>query len=516
MKMGHKAMNKLNYSITMYPDEDHRSILYRLHRMSNRNQRVTKTNKMLIGKHVSVLTLLPVNMAVIINKLMSNTPPDYFDFLSKHTYLPLVIPFLKHDQSSALMDFISGISTKGIIASKYTSFISKEIRYCTECLKSDYESGECFVHRIHQINKLEYCHKHKTRLITKCPICEAPLVTGQRLLYNPSCINCGMNLFSPEVNIPIEVLNFLNSIQYLLSNGLSLKREDILYRYDCYEYMNLNNNVQQRGLFIEKLISRMSTIGVSINNDSHFVSRYLNLIYSGDLLVHLGFMAEFAGGAQNFFERQPPLLFEPIPFGNGPWKCRNEYCKAYKDGVEILTKIKRRYSRQNKRMEAVFACPECDFVYSLSVDNDTYKVLNYGSVWKQGYLNDPEKFQSIGKVNYYKRTIRKKGEIRIEKQLHSIYWFDMMIKTYYSNLNYNETSRIMNTNADTVKKYVSLYEKHQSLEIFYTIRTCEGFEEYSLNQVKKSILEVLQTNENVSRTELKKNWITQNEAIIGI
>ncbi|MBJ8192714.1 TniQ family protein, partial [Bacillus cereus] len=50
------------------------------------------------------------------------------------------------------------------------------VRYCPRCLKEDFESfGECYLHRLHQIDKLDICHRHHIQLICRCPICNSPL-----------------------------------------------------------------------------------------------------------------------------------------------------------------------------------------------------------------------------------------------------------------------------------------------------------------------------------------------------
>lgn len=247
----------------------------------------------------------------------------------------------------------------------------------------------------------------------------------------------------------------------------------------------------------------LNEFGYQFNSqDSHFCSWYLNVEYKGDLTIHLALMEILANGAERLFETEAPSLIHSIPFGNGPWRCRNKYCQSNKYDVASIRKIKRKYCYEHKNYEGLFVCPECEFSFTRAENSDEIKILYYGKEWKEHYLKDVNQNQSIGKVRYYRRTSEKKGANMSKKVIWDIAWFEDLIRTYRETQSYNKTSNIMNTTAPFVKKLVTLFETYKSLDIFFSLRCCTGFKDFRANQVKVMIQDIL-TQGNISRNEIK-------------
>jgi hypothetical protein len=74
-------MDKLNYFVTIYHDEDIRSIIYRYHMMGAQGS-FAKTNQNLFGKAGQIPAIFPGNLKQVI----ARTSYDLERFLQNHTY----------------------------------------------------------------------------------------------------------------------------------------------------------------------------------------------------------------------------------------------------------------------------------------------------------------------------------------------------------------------------------------------------------------------------------------------
>jgi predicted RNA-binding Zn-ribbon protein involved in translation (DUF1610 family) len=374
-----EIMRSLIYFPEPYPDEDFRSLVYRYHIRSS-NGTLAETNMDLFEKKSGKYTLFPTKLVTLIEKLPPSHSYSLDYFILNHTWIGLILAFLKDDKKKCLIEVIKyGTENSFYIYSHVPSnFFSKMIRYCPLCLKEDAEVyGEFYFHRKHQINFMDFCHKHFIRLIDECSSCHANLTS---IIYNglqsaPSCKN-GHDLtkinkkvfIGNQGQLKIEVFNliclFNENTEMFSSEKISHK---ILMGLWQKNYIHYKGRILKNEL-VSSLISEYGNEllqAITLNPDkiSHrsFIARILDkelnqhIIFYCLLIIYLFHSyEEFIGFEIN--------IANPIPFGQGPWKCFNKICDRYNKKVISNNKRLPKVSGGSV-ISAEFSCPFCGQVY---------------------------------------------------------------------------------------------------------------------------------------------------------
>ncbi|MBD7965947.1 TniQ family protein [Fictibacillus norfolkensis] len=176
-----------------YPDEDFRSLVYRYHIRSS-NRTLTETNIDLFEKKSGKYSVFPTKLITFLRNLPIGHTYSLDYFISNHTWYGLIFAFMNDEKRKELTEAIKFGSENSFYMSVNgtNNLFSPTIRYCPLCLKEDSELyGESFIHRKHQINFMNYCHRHNVQLIDECSCCHTDLTnlsyTG--LKRRPSCKN---------------------------------------------------------------------------------------------------------------------------------------------------------------------------------------------------------------------------------------------------------------------------------------------------------------------------------------
>lgn len=183
----------------MYPDEDMRSIVYRYRAWhisvgtKFKTSDISWLTKELFGINSSILSKMPHNLEYLCSKLPHKTV-SVDELIYEHTLFPLEQSFSSSRRSSALLSNIKRYKSESTTFEEIHAgaFISSEIRCCPECLEEDLaQYGECYIHRIHQLQNIDVCSKHGVHLVSRCPVCNEQVATprGRFDMHNAYCKN---------------------------------------------------------------------------------------------------------------------------------------------------------------------------------------------------------------------------------------------------------------------------------------------------------------------------------------
>lgn len=471
-----------------YKDELIYSAIARYHYYTG-NIDCRDTLEELFGKR-SIIPSLEIgsNLNALAKNLGSRYTAD--SIIKNHTIFPFYSPFLPKGRKKELLREIknedgNGIYTKiGIIAGSICK--KKGIYYCPNCaVKEIQEYGEAYIHREHQLQGVYVC-PHDGAELKRYPVDKSNFSRIEFIRLDRKLLDLN-NLTLIDNRYYDKLYKISRDAYYLLQANLQNASKDvILNKYKNILYSKglttSNKRVKQLDLY-EEFISFygndfLEKMESSIDNDDEY--NWLRVI-TRDLkrtvhpIRHLLFI--------NFLEQDISKFFKDInkefaPFGEGPWLCLNSAADHYRQRVVNDLRITEDY--KTRVPVGTFTC-ECGFIYSRKgpdkTEQDRYKIgriKNFGPVWEnklKGYL----------KENKY---------------------------------GLREIARLMRCDPKTVLKFDSLFKinyfKNQTKQINHNNKSVcyDKTEEY-----KQNILEVIQTNPKLSRTEIRKICKKQYEYI---
>jgi hypothetical protein len=378
--------NELSFFPNPYPDEDFRSIVHRYHiRSTNSEMYETKLDLFELKSYKN--TVFPRNLSVLIDRLPKETGLNVNLLIEKHTLFPLFKPFLSLDRvKNAWDDILHGTDNSTSFVGRIyhnprSKVISDSVRYCPDCLHKDNKLyGEVYAHRLHQLNVVKTCHKHGVRLITQCPMCSVNLSKNKAevMLTTPNCLN-GHNL-----KICDDAINNFNEndmykdLNYLLQHSGVIKFEDVFNRIRsfCWEagYFTYSGNLKSN-LKEDFLNKYGAELLYNLGYDNEIIQStgfWWNLTQPNSRLnnIHLLIllMRFLAGSVGKFFSKSTNEMFNPLPFGCGPWICVNKVCDSYqKSSIPSCDRSKVIDSVQIGR----FHCSDCGLKYTISWNWET-------------------------------------------------------------------------------------------------------------------------------------------------
>lgn len=165
------------------PDETLLSRVSRYHLLSG-NKTVPRTFDELFGKPPFPLEqIVPLGIEILAARLPGEQRDELKKLLLENTLLPLFLPYLAPTRPSNL----------AVDASELVSHVPRrvvgmhgEAHLCLNCVEDDQrEHGVPYWHRSHQIPGVSVCWKHKTPLLSSCPVCSCPFLLSKRLLGIP-------------------------------------------------------------------------------------------------------------------------------------------------------------------------------------------------------------------------------------------------------------------------------------------------------------------------------------------
>lgn len=369
-------MNRLLFFPEPYPDEDFRSLIYRYHLKSS-NHHLMETNKELFGKKSRKISLFPTKMEALFERMPYGNSYNLNELIFNHTHSGLILAFMRTEKRKEFLNIIKkGTQNPLWVNNNFASdLFSKTIEYCPLCMKEDYEKfGECYIHRNHQLQFMNFCPIHYVRLIDHCPSCDSNL-NSRGLTSHPFCGNNhdlrtehGKKIEKDkETKLKVDLFTLICQIK---ENYNHVDSKVIYHKI----LMGLweKKNIHYKGRILKKeLISKLisfygvDTLNSIMNIDSISHKSFLDRILVKDLNQHILFYTLLIHYLFNSFERFLSAEIEianHIPFGNGPWKCVNKICDGYNQ--KIISRVKRSAKVSGGMViSGEFLCPLCGQIY---------------------------------------------------------------------------------------------------------------------------------------------------------
>ncbi|RDI37525.1 TnsD family Tn7-like transposition protein [Falsibacillus pallidus] len=489
-------MNTLTYFPEPYPDEDFRSLVYRYH-IRTPNNSLADSIYELFEKKTKKLPLFPNKLKTLLSKLPDNKMGNLEKLISDTTWIRLIQIFMSKDQRIEFTNFIMNGSENPFQAySKVPGdFFAESVRYCPFCLKDDYEGyGECYVHKKHQIKFMDFCHKHFSKLIDKCPNCDEKLTAEypSKLLRVPFCKN-GHDLTKklPKDMTPKETefkYTLFNLLCQMSDNWKTIDRDfmklKILMVLWKENYIHYKGRVLKKEL-VDSLLanydsSLLKEVSIDVRHISHnsFISRILVHKYNKNILFYLLLIHDLFNTYEKFISFEFPIA-NLIPFGEGPWECINKNCDEYTKKVICKNKRLPKISGGSV-ITAEFSCPYCGYIYvkRWNVNNGLnekpmIKTLGHKMIKQilEKYLEGKSALQISTEVNC--------SEFGVRQNLNRIIGSSNVLKK---------------EDRESVRQIIAAYLETSVSDEFQIKK-----EKYRLN-----ILEYIKDNKNVSRVEIYK------------
>ncbi|MGZ0043079.1 TnsD family Tn7-like transposition protein [Paenibacillus ottowii] len=352
-------MNRLLYFPEPLPDEDFRSLIFRYHIRSG-NTEMIQSKYDLFGVRSYKHTFFPKRLQPLLDRLPLGHTFTVDQLIYDHTWYGLYKSFFTEERHITMVNVIKNGSISSKINKGYPmispiAIIPAEIKYCPQCVYSDYEQyGEVYLHRGHQVSFLNFCPIHSVQLVSRCPICDSLYGSTQsgQLLQEPFCKN-GHALTVERVNIK-EMgnqfqLELLDDLLYVRNHYRSLSAQEIKIKF--YEQLFAQGYITLTGLFHKKrLLSDFKKWSLAQSN-TIFIKNFMDtsmyfsisLLKSDSMVQYIVFyllLARFLGESLTSLLSSQKSCAMSIPFGNGPWSCHNSNCINI--GTPVISKCKRR------------------------------------------------------------------------------------------------------------------------------------------------------------------------------
>jgi transposase-like protein len=420
---------RIAYFPDPYADEDYRNLIIRY--CHKTNTAMFEAMKKLFNINSKSPNYFPYNLMYLGKKLPYDEVEFIGSFIGNNTFFPAYSLFLPLQLSTQIMcDFNEVTSNKDLAILSLRHNISKEFRFCSRCMKEDYEQGkEPYAHRIHQFNNLDICVFHKTKLIEKCPLCNEFLYEENNKKPRISVIKCknGHLIDSEEcgngdfANFKLKVLE---GLQFLFENYWRLKGFPLYDFYKVYlikkGYMNFSGKLSNKAFYKDFLEFFPEDLFIQLGYNLKQLNNRLALRiftkdkYSYDPILHILSIIFLADSLEEFFNEPLPNLECKIPFGNGPWHCLNITCKYYNE--KVIKKCQTHGTRRDN-IYVDFLCLHCGLHYQVKFDDNVHInesrlwIKDYGSVWKSRleelYNNGLGQREIARELNVDKNTVQK-------------------------------------------------------------------------------------------------------------
>ncbi|MGI8386587.1 TnsD family Tn7-like transposition protein [Robertmurraya sp. P23] len=375
-------MNKLLLFPEPYPDEDFRSVLFRYH-IRTPNTSFQESNIELFGKKSIKNLMFPNRLEELFRRLPVGHTIKLEDIIYKHTWYGLIERFIsKEKHLEYLNSFKYGTDNHfWMMNSNFDRIFSNKIKYCPICIKDDFKNyGECFVHKIHQIEFLDFCPHHFAKLINECNVCAESLSKAydSELIRTPFCRNghylCDqvMEVENEDkiIKFKYELINILCSIRdkrTLVDHKVYLKIIMALWKMGFIHYKGRINKEELIASITSKYSEKaLEHINLPYDYISHrwFLGRVIKQDLKGDLLFYCLLILFLFKTVENMIDFNEPIANHvPFNFNNGPWKCHNSICDYFNKNIINNCKKIAKVSG-GIHITGEFSCPYCGYTYT--------------------------------------------------------------------------------------------------------------------------------------------------------
>lgn len=382
---------------TPYPDETLYSVICRYDLLTGRNS-FRGTSEELFGRRNNLNAEIPQCIGSLVKGIPSKTGLSTEYFIQNTTMYPYFKPFISKDRDAVFREYMTAEVGSG--ESKYFSLGIGKLRYpknthlkfCEECWQEDVKKyGEPYWHRIHQLPGVLVCPVHK-RLLMNSQVFTGEavndlFVADERMISNSSqCANLSSSLID-------KFECFAKDCEWILKESHILKNYELLHqRYDLWLRHRGFRIYSGRTWHKELYMAIVEYYGEEFLKEicayEEIYPAWLNriLFYPDKMqhpMFHILLTSFLAGSTQNFFVGYCP---ETLPYGKGPWPCRNSVCQFHLK--DVIENIEIKYDKSFCR--TVFKCPYCGFAYRrknpISKEKQysgTVYVADYGWLWKE-------------------------------------------------------------------------------------------------------------------------------------
>ena len=382
---------------TPYPDETIYSVLCRLslrlgcpsyHHLSN----------LLIGRQLSLNSVVPHGIGKIASHIPKAASLAGEYFVHRTTTFPYFAPFLTEKRKQFVTEYLLDRNTDTVSTAKLGIHGLRHpkhfnLRFCNGCWNEDIRKyGEPYWHRTHQLPGVMMCPQQSE------PLMDSPILISQAnfdfyaasvSMVNKSVL-CGK--FKDNVAEKLVLLS-LNS-QWLLENGHKCSAYEQIYpAYDLWlrykGFSSLNGRAWHKKIF-EGIVEWYGEEFLELvdANDNRITQTWamsilLNPSKLQHPMYHILLQTLLAGSTAEFIYG---TCSAPLPYGEGPWPCRNAICPY--NLKDVIENVDMKYDRGLYR--AAFECPYCGFIYKRKKPipkegqyAGTIYVASYGHLWFQ-------------------------------------------------------------------------------------------------------------------------------------
>lgn len=408
------------------PDEDFRSILYRYHLRSG-DPEFIHTQYELFGVRSYKQKMFPRGLQIMLDRLPLGHTFTTEDLLYKHTWYGLYKAFLTDERNKKMFDVIlHGSNTRNAegqpqIAGKQ-SVLASEVKYCPACVLNDLQTyGEVIVHRKHQVAFLEICPVHSLRLFSECPKCFNKYGNTQTgVLLRESRCKCGYDLPNEYIEMnPMhqKQINLLNDLFYIRDNHNKFNIDTIIIKFieQLYSqgFITPKGAILKRELlayFKDEFLRNDIFIFDEVKMEGGF---FRNTLFHREHMVNsISFYLQLAQllckSFRSLTETHIQYAIE-IPFGNGPWACKNSKCQLY--NVPRINCCSRNVNNSSGVYSIKYDCESCNHTNSIRGE----KIICSKRKISKDVNNT---INGINEINAARQEIAVASDVSFERKIH--------------------------------------------------------------------------------------------------
>lgn len=380
-----------------YPDETFYSVFCRYHlRCGSPAYRTLSEG--LFGRRIQMNSNTPPWIGMLSSKLPKKTGLTANYFMQHTTVLPYFAPFLAPSRVDTFREYMlrkeaddeSHFFSMGVGKLRYPRVLY--LRFCENCWKEDAKRhGEPYWHRVHQLPGILMCHHHGE------PLQNSPVFVAEanRNLYATSLslleksTACG-NFKDDTIE---KLMQLSHDSLWLLQKGHQYGIDQTYQKYEAFlckrGFSSLHGRIWHNRIFEavyayfgEDFLRRID----AYDQDPAITWSKRILLYQDKLrhpMYHILLQELLTGSTADFYKQD---VSKPLPYGDGPWPCRNPICPHNRQ--DVIEQIEIQYV--NKLHKALFQCPFCGFAYrrkhavmkEKQYDGTVY-ISSYGPLWEQ-------------------------------------------------------------------------------------------------------------------------------------
>ncbi|MCL2427227.1 MAG: TnsD family transposase, partial [Oscillospiraceae bacterium] len=383
---------------TPYPDETIYSVLCRFDlRMG------CPSHRFIIKKLFDRFLILNTYVPQSIGKIASYLPTDTMltpEYLIRHTTMfSYFAPFISQERKNAFLGYMrnEGIPKKNTFSGLGICNMRQPrnlyLRFCESCWREDIRVwGEPYWHRLHQLPGILMCHQHEEPLRHS-----HVLITLANQSFYPASIDmvvkssvCGD--FGADIAKKLTLLS--ESSQWLLENGHLYGPYDKVYTNYCFHLHNAGYSTMNGYIWHNKIYKAINDfygkdfLMLLEAYDENLTIAWTKRIFSNKFnsqlpMYHILLHILLTGSSDSFLNSD---CRKPLPYGEGPWPCRNPICPHNLE--DMIENIDIHYARGSYK--TLFKCPHCGFAYRRQKPIPKEKqytgivyIESYGELWQQ-------------------------------------------------------------------------------------------------------------------------------------